>query len=255
MAVQNFEKSLGLVLKHEGGYVDHPRDPGGATNKGVTIGTLGDWLGRKATKEEVRNISDETVAAIYKRNYWDKVRGNDLPAGFDYVAFDGGVNSGPSRGVRWLQKGLKVSADGRIGPQTMDAALKVRDGVAVIQRACAARLGFMQGLRTWKTFGRGWGRRVAGVEAEAVAMYTQRADLVEVEATKATAAKHARTRDAAGGAAGGGASTLADLPDLVTYGIVGLAVVIAVVMIQKATQNARRSAAYRAKALELKNEN
>ena len=166
---RNFEACLREVLRHEGKWADHPQDPGGATMKGITIGTFAQWKGRKVTKEELRNISDADLRAIYRRKYWDKVRGDDLPAGLDLVAFDAAVNSGPSRGARWLQQALRVTADGKIGPQTI-AAARAANSETVIIEACNVRLGFLRGLRTWPTFGRGWQRRVDDVRREALAM-------------------------------------------------------------------------------------
>ncbi len=253
MTSQNYGKCLDHVFKFEGGYVDHPRDPGGATNMGITIGTLSAHLGRPATKQEVRDLSRDTAAMIYKRKYWNVVRGDDLPDGMDLVAFDGGVNSGPSRGARWLQRGLGVTADGKIGPQTIGKAVSVTDGVKAIQRACAVRLGFLKGLGTWSTFGRGWGRRVAAVEAEAVAMYTRDAGRVAAEAPRAEGAAKQRTGEAAGVGAGGGATSFADVPDLLFYGVLAAALVVAVLLVTRAAQHKRRAAAYRAKAEEMAN--
>ena len=106
MAAANFERALPLVLKHEGGYVDHPNDPGGATNLGVTIGTLSSWLGRPATKAEVKALTRATVAPIYRKNYWAAIRGDELPAGLDYAVFDFAVNSGPKRAAMALQRAV-----------------------------------------------------------------------------------------------------------------------------------------------------
>lgn len=165
----NFDLCLREVLRHEGGYVDHPADPGGATNRGITIGTYAQWKGRKVTKDELRAISDAEVAAIYKRNYWDKVRGDDLPSGLDLVAFDAAVNSGPARGARWLQQALGVTADGKIGPATL-ARAHASYAPAVIERAVGFRLAFLRGLKTWQHFGKGWSRRVEDVRVTALAM-------------------------------------------------------------------------------------
>ena len=165
----NFERCLAITLKHEGGWADHPQDPGGATMKGVTIGTYSQWLGRKATKAELRAIPEAHLRAIYRRNYWDKVRGDDLPAGLDLVAFDGAVNSGPARGARWLQMGLGVSADGRVGVQTI-AAANAAEPLPVVLRAIDARMAFLRGLKTWQTFGNGWLRRLVEIQAAAQAM-------------------------------------------------------------------------------------
>lgn len=165
----NFARCLSEILRHEGGYVDHPSDPGGATNRGVTIGTYAGWKGRKVTKDELRNISDAEVAALYRRKYWDVVRGDDLPAGLDLVAFDAAVNSGPARGARWLQQALGVTADGKIGPATL-ARAHASYSPAVIERAIGFRLAFLRGLKTWPTFGKGWSRRVEDVRVTALAM-------------------------------------------------------------------------------------
>ena len=165
----NFETCLAEVLRHEGGWADHPEDPGGATMKGVTIGTFERYKKRKVTKAELRAISDFDLQLIYRKEYWDKVRGDDLPRGLDLVAFDGAVNSGPSRGAKWLQVGLGVVADGRIGPATL-AAAQAADAAEVIGHATAARMTFLRGLRTWGTFGRGWTARVNSVRAEAQKM-------------------------------------------------------------------------------------
>jgi lysozyme family protein len=164
-----FPRALELVLVHEGGYVDHPRDPGGATNLGVTIGTLSGWLGRPATKAEVRALTVDAVAPIYRKNYWDAVRADDLPAGVDYCVFDFGVNSGPRRAIMALQRAVGVADDGRIGPITL-AAVKRKSPEDIITRICSDRLSFMRRLSTWPTFGKGWQRRVEGVEREAIRM-------------------------------------------------------------------------------------
>jgi len=167
----NFDKCLSITLRHEGGWADHPKDPGGATMKGVTIGTYAQFKGRKVTKDELRNISDAELRTIYRRNYWDKVRGDDLPAGLDLVAFDGAVNSGPARGARWLQQGVGVAADGKIGPATI-AAAKAAPVSPAIAASCDARLEFLHRLKTWPTFGRGWQSRVDDIRRQAVAMAT-----------------------------------------------------------------------------------
>lgn len=164
----NFEACLRHVLQFEGGFVDHPRDPGGATNKGVTIATYRAWK-PGATVADLKRITDAEVAAIYKAWYWQPVRGDNLPPGLDLVAFDAAVNSGPSRGAKWLQQALGVQADGQIGQVSLAAAGR-QYGPAVIQRACAIRLGFLRSLGTWDAFGRGWQRRVEATEALALQM-------------------------------------------------------------------------------------
>lgn len=157
----NFPASLNLVLKHEGGYVDHPLDPGGATNMGITIGTLSEWIGRKALKSEVKNISGTTVSAIYQAKYWDNVRGDELPAGVDFAVFDFAVNSGVRRAGKALQRAVGAKADGIIGPMTLRKVNEFNDDTALIDAICDRRQSFLERLRTFKTFGRGWTRRVS----------------------------------------------------------------------------------------------
>src|SRR5215207_8607949 len=94
MSLHNFERAFALTLKHEGGYADHPGDPGGATNLGITIGTLSDWIGRSATKAEVRALTRDAVRPIYRKNYWDRIGGDRMEPGFDYACYDFAVNSG-----------------------------------------------------------------------------------------------------------------------------------------------------------------
>ena len=170
MAKGNFPACLADVLVHEGGYVDHPKDPGGATNLGITIGTLTGWLGRQATKAEVKALTKTTVAPIYRAKYWDKVRGDDLPSGLDAAVFDFAVNSGPGRAAKLLQRLVGVPQDGEIGPMTLAAVAKAPDIAALINAYCDARMTFLRGLGTFDTFGKGWTRRVDGVRAKSLQM-------------------------------------------------------------------------------------
>jgi len=167
---QNFEIALASVLIHEGGYVNHPEDPGGATNKGITWRTYNAWRRSRGQPEQsVRNITDAEVAAIYKAQYWDVVMGDDLPAGVDYAVFDFAVNSGPSRSAKFVQRIVGTAVDGQLGRITLDA-VNGMDRVSLIEQLCANRLAWLKRLRTWSTFGRGWGRRVEEVRRKAVAL-------------------------------------------------------------------------------------
>ena len=180
----NFDRCLTETLKHEGGWADDPHDPGGATMRGITIGTFRAWKGRAVTKAELRAISAADLRAIYRQKYWDAVRGDDLPAGLDLVAFDAAVNSGVSRGAKWLQTALGVAADGNIGPATLAAARKAHPE-AVIDRATSARLAWLRTLPTWGRFGKGWARRVESVREVATGMAKARSIPV-TDATTAT---------------------------------------------------------------------
>jgi lysozyme family protein len=171
---KNFKDSLKHVLAHEGGWADHPRDPGGATMKGVTLTTFRRHFGATKSKTALRNISDDELGQIYRSGYWDKCRCDQLPSGVDYAVFDAAVNSGPGRSAKWLQAAIGAKQDGGIGPKTL-AMVKNHDAVSITEMICDRRLAFLQRLDTWETFGKGWGRRVEGVRATAVAMATGKA--------------------------------------------------------------------------------
>lgn len=171
---RNFARSLSLVLKHEGGWADNPKDPGGATMKGVTLASFRRYVKPKATKDDLRKITDEQLAAVYRRHYWDEVLGAKLPDGIDYAVFDYGVNSGPATAVKALQKLVGATADGKIGPATLKA-IAAHEAADLINDYLDARLAFMKRIKhkqtgelLWKTFGKGWGSRVAGVRKEAL---------------------------------------------------------------------------------------
>ena len=168
-ADERFAACVAVTLGYEGGYSDDVHDPGGATNRGITIATLSEWLKRPATKAEVRDLSEDTARAIYRAKYWDAVKGDELPPGVDLAVFDYAVNSGVSRAVRCLQRCVGVSPDGVLGPVSL-LALRTAEPAALAERICAQRLAFLRGLGQWDRYGRGWGRRVEDVRARAARM-------------------------------------------------------------------------------------
>jgi lysozyme family protein len=169
---RNFKRSLQLVLKREGSWSDHPKDPGGATMKGVTLANFRNFVKPGATKDDLRKITDEQVATVYRRFYWDKVAGAELPDGVDYAVFDFAVNSGPDRAVKYLQAIVGVPQDGKIGPATIKAT-RSRMHAGVINLYCDKRPAFLKGLKTWPTFGKGWAARVKSTRIDALDMSTR----------------------------------------------------------------------------------
>lgn len=165
----NFDKALRLVLVHEGGFVNHPRDPGGATMKGVTLDTFRRHFGAGKTVNDLRNITQDQLASIYRSGYWDKCKCDELPAGVDYAVFDVAVNSGPGRAAKFLQAAVGAAQDGGIGPNTL-SKVAAQDPAAIINSVCDKRLAFLKGLNTFATFGTGWTRRVSGVRQQALTM-------------------------------------------------------------------------------------
>ena len=169
MASENWIKSLEAILHHEGGYVNHPKDPGGETNLGVTKRVYEDFGGNKDMKELTR----EDVEPIYKKNYWDRVKGDQLPAGLDLCVFDFGVNAGTGRAAKYLQTLIGTVADGGIGPntlKTLDAYVSEHGVKETIQNYQAERQKYYESLSTFGTFGRGWTRRVNETTEMALSM-------------------------------------------------------------------------------------
>jgi lysozyme family protein len=167
----NFDICFDLMLAHEGGYVHHEKDPGGRTNLGVTQRVWEEWLGRAVSEKEMRALTPTMVKPLYKRKYWDACRADDLVAGVDYVVFDVSVNSGPGRAIKFLQSCVGVTVDGGFGPATLAAVKKAEeDPTRLVELYCAKRLEFLQSLKTFETFGKGWSRRVAEVKEEALKM-------------------------------------------------------------------------------------
>ncbi|MFG1464229.1 glycosyl hydrolase 108 family protein [Xanthobacter sp. DSM 24535] len=164
MVASSFDAALARVLVHEGGYSDHPADPGGPTMKGIIQRVYDAYRASGgASPRPVRLIEQHELITIYRRQYWDAVRADELPAGIDYVVFDGAVNSGPAQSLKWLQRALGVPADGAVGAVTLTAAAACADRAALVDRICDRRLAMLRSLGTFKVFGTGWTRRVADV--------------------------------------------------------------------------------------------
>ena len=166
---ENFERALSEVLHHEGGFVNHPSDPGGMTNLGCTKKVWEEWVGHEVDEKAMRALTPADVAPLYKAKYWDKIKGDELPDGVDYVVFDCAINSGPGRAIKFLQGCVGADMDGAIGPKTL-AAVKAADAKALVEDYAKRRLSFLQDLPTWGTFGKGWGRRVAEVQQSGLSM-------------------------------------------------------------------------------------
>ena len=169
MAAENWEKCLEAILHHEGGYVNHPKDPGGETNLGVTKRVYEEWGGTK----DMKDLEVEDVEPIYKKNYWDRVKAESLPGGLDLCVFDFGVNAGTGRAAKYLQTMIGTTADGGIGPNTLRALANYVESEGVeqtIKNYQAARQEYYESLSTFETFGRGWTRRVDETTKMAIEM-------------------------------------------------------------------------------------
>lgn len=169
---ENFEKALKATLVHEGGFSNHPDDPGGATMRGITQRVYDGYRRRAGlATQSVRNINDAELRAIYREQYWNACKAPALPAGVDLVVFDGAVNSGVGQSIKWLQRGLQAAGlyhgpiDGDCGLGTLSAVTAHPDHDELIADIVARRLGMLRQLKTWPTFGKGWSRRVASVLA------------------------------------------------------------------------------------------
>ena len=166
---ENFDEALKAILKHEGGYVHHKLDPGGMTNLGVTKKVWEEWVGKAVGEKEMRALTPAIVAPMYRKKYWDAVKGDELPSGLDYLMFDFAINAGPARAIRTMQKAIGTNPDGAIGPKTM-AALKAADPNDLIAKFSLEKELFYKALPTFATFGKGWLRRVDEAKSHAVTM-------------------------------------------------------------------------------------
>ena len=155
----NYDKCLETILHHEGGYVNHPKDPGGETNLGVTKRVYQEHGGTK----DMKDLLVEDVAPIYKKGYWDKIKGDDLPGGLDLCVFDFGVNAGPGRAAKFLQQMIGTTVDGGIGPNTLaklEEYIRENGEHEAVKKYQEMRQKYYENLSTFATFGRGWTRRV-----------------------------------------------------------------------------------------------
>ena len=169
MAAENWDTCIEMILHHEGGYVNHPKDPGGETNLGVTKRVYEEHGGTK----DMKDLTIEDVKPIYKKSYWDRVKGDDLPAGLDLCVFDFGVNAGTGRAAKYLQTLIGTVADGGIGPNTLKAveAYVEEHGITnTIRNYQDERQKYYESLSTFETFGKGWTRRVDETTNAALSM-------------------------------------------------------------------------------------
>jgi lysozyme family protein len=244
MTAQNREAAISKTLTYEGGYSNHPNDPGGPTNWGITIYDARLYWKPNATAEDVKAMPKSVAIDIYRKKYWAKMGCDDRRAGEDFVDFDYGVNSGTGR-VFNLRKVLD--------PKKLSA-------VEYVKQACAARLSFLHALRTWSVFGKGWGRRVADVEATGVKMaLAGSGQAVKPVAQKEAAKATTKVAANAGGATASAAPTTQapSLPDIshmdpsTKAGLIFIGIVVTVAVAYfawHAVQNYHRANAYKAVA-------
>lgn len=165
MAKQNYDEALRRLLLSEGGYSNHPSDPGGPTNFGITIIDYRKYVKPNATAADVKAMKVEEAKSIYRAKYWDAQKCDELPSGLDYSIFDYGVNSGIGRSGKVLRRILGMSDATSVVNAEVLAAVAKRDPKAMITAVNDERLRFLKALKTWPVFGAGWGRRVAEVKA------------------------------------------------------------------------------------------
>lgn len=247
MSTAKFHRCHAVTAKWEGGWSDHPADPGGKTMYGITQAVYHGWLRRKGRSlKPVRQITRAEAEEIYLDNYWLPCGAAMLAAGVDLATYDASVNSGVSRGRKWL-----MAAIGGTDHET-------------VKRLCAKRLGFVQSLNIWKNFGRGWARRIADVEAKGVAWALAATGNSQVkrhlEDEAEAAEKTARNQEvgAGGSAAGGGGAIAAertsDIADWIVSGLIILAVAAVIILIVRSRINRERQKAYAREAAAIETE-
>jgi lysozyme family protein len=261
MTASTYDAAMVRVFADEGGYTNHPKDPGGPTNWGITLADARMYWKADATPEDVKAMPKAVAALIYREHYAKPIRYDDLPAGFDYSALDAAINSGRARALQWASKALGITSTEIV--LIVRSAASVNDKVALIQRYWQMRLSFLHSLRTWSTFGGGWGRRCAQGEAAAVRMWLSvGAELPAPEARKRLDQEANRAKTSAAKAATAGAGSAAgsaapahlsvDLSHLGSGGKVATAILVAVLIgaaiyfIRKFIIHNQRAAAYAA---------
>ena len=171
--MSDFDKCLKVILHHEGGYVNHPKDPGGMTNMGVTKRVYEDWVGYAVSEHTMQNLTEEDVGPIYRKNYWDRLKCDELPEGLNLCVFDFGVNAGTGRAAKYLQTMIGAHPDGGIGPMTLkalDEYVSIYTIENTIEKYQDDRQKYYESLSTFDTFGKGWTRRVNEVTNTAYQM-------------------------------------------------------------------------------------
>jgi lysozyme family protein len=147
-----FNGAFEILIGHEGGYVDHPDDPGGETKYGISK--------RSYPEVNIAALTLDKAKAIYREDYWDRVRADELPSELRFLLFDGAVNAGVAQSIKWLQRAAGARDDGVIGPITL-AAIASSNPHKIASNFLGQRLKHMTDLRQWDQFGRGWARRIA----------------------------------------------------------------------------------------------
>ena len=252
----NFANSLAFTLKYEGGYSSNRKDPGNWTGGKVGVGTLkGTKYGIAAHSYpslDIKNLTLDDVKPIYEKNYWRPIQGDSLPLGIDLATFDSGVMSGPARGAKWLQAALGVKQDGVVGPNTL-AKARVSDARSIVKKICAKRTGFVQSLKTFITFGKGWTTRIAACEAQALKMIVATASSAAAATTAlqteakaaASKAKQQASGAAATGASGTGTYAVSDqVAHWLTAGVIVGAVALVVYLVWRSHVNKTRADAF-----------
>ena len=181
----SFDQAFEFVVGHEGGYTADRRDRGNWTSGKIGVGQLkGTKFGVSAMSYpdlDIKNLTVEDAKAIYLKDYWEKVRSDDLPVGVDYLVFDIAVNHGVRDAIQWLQLAAGTNPDGVFGPQTL-AAVQRRDPLRLIEEIGVTRQMDYIALKSWPTYGKGWTRRGYGVVVRATIMHQATLDQSKVEA-------------------------------------------------------------------------
>ena len=174
---ENFKQSLAWILKHEGGKVDDPHDPGGRTNQGITQRTYDDYRRSKGLpKRDVYDMEDHERDETYRINYADMVKFDDMPSGLDYSLFDFAVHSGQAQAAKVLQRIVGALAYGVIGMRSLAAVKQYIDkhGLgSLVDTFNHARLRFIRTLRVYPRYKNGWEKRVSQVIRRANEMVEQ----------------------------------------------------------------------------------
>lgn len=258
MAASSWDRAIDALLTNEGGYVNHPDDPGGPTKWGITLADARRHWKPGAGPDDIRQMPEAVAREIYRERYWNTLRCDELPAGVDYAIFDYGVNSGVGRAGKVLRRVLGLPDFSSAIDRPVIDAVRSRDPASLIAAVCAERMAFLRGLKTFGVFGRGWTRRVGHVRSTALALASGKGSPSAMRAsTRKSAVPHTTTsRDiAVGGTVVGGAAVAASHHAGVWFTALAVtsAIVIALVLFWRWRQRRRQDAAAPTMTIEQEN--
>ena len=162
--MERIEKLKSFILSWEGGFVNDPRDPGGATNKGVTLATFRSVFGKDKTVKDLKKITDSQWMTIFKTKFWDRYKADSIKDEWiTYLLVDWLWTSGPGNAIERVQKFLGLKIDGIVGNVTINK-INSYNGKELFTKLWHLRENFIKTRAQYLIYGKGWLRRLNGIQ-------------------------------------------------------------------------------------------